>query len=159
MFDRVADVMTRRVYTLPPTATLGEAVLLQMRHAIRHVPIVENGRLVGMVTDRDIKRATPSVLSGATREDYDRVLRETSVTRVMTRDPKAVSPEAPLRDAVALFARFKYGALPVVDDAGRLVGILSQYDAIRLLLAMLDGNDELTAPRPVPPDDRLSPPA
>lgn len=153
MFERVADVMTRRVYSLPSTATLGEAALLQMRHAVRHVPVVDEGRLVGLVTDRDIKRATPSVLSGATREDYERVLRETRLARVMTRDPRTISPDAPLREAVGVFARHKYGALPVVDAEGAMVGILSQYDAVRVLLALLEGREDLTVPRSAPPDE------
>ena len=76
---KIAEVMSRSVVTLQPEQTLRDAVeLLRSKH-IRHLPVVEDGRLIGIVTDRDVKRATPSLLSGVDRDEYDRVLDETKI--------------------------------------------------------------------------------
>lgn len=133
----VRQVMTSPVETLPPDATMEDGILLEMRRRVRHIPIVEAGRLVGIVTDRDLKRATPSVLSGVDREEYERVVRGTPLSRVMTRDPVTVTPETPLREAVGIMVERKYGSLPVLDGDGRLVGILTESDALRAFQALL----------------------
>lgn len=137
MLPTVRQLMTANPETLPPTATMQEAIELEMRRRIRHIPVVEDGALVGIVTDRDLKRATPSVLSGVDRAEYERVVAETPLGRVMTRDPMTVSPDTSLRAAVQVFVERKYGALPVVED-GRLVGILTESDVMRAFVALLD---------------------
>lgn len=133
---RVEDVMTREVVSLGPDDTLREAVNAVQRNRIRHIPIVEDERLVGIVTDRDIKRATPSVHGGASQEDFNRALDELTLAHVMTRDPLIVHPSTSVKDAVALLIDRKYGALPVVDG-DRLVGIVSDIDLLRVLHTML----------------------
>jgi len=133
---RVEDVMTREVVSLGPGDTLRAAVNAVQRNRIRHIPIVEVERLVGIVTDRDIKRATPSVHGGASQEDFNRALDELTLAHVMTRDPLVVHPSTSVKDAVALLIDRKYGALPVVDGE-RLVGIVSDIDLLRVLHTML----------------------
>jgi acetoin utilization protein AcuB len=133
---RVEEVMSRSVITITPEQTLRDAVeMLRSKH-IRHLPVVEGDRLIGIVTDRDVKRATPSLLSGVERDEYDRVLDTTKVAQVMTRDPMTVSPETRLRDAVKIFLDRKMGALPVVAN-GLLVGIITQIDMLRVFYATL----------------------
>ena len=132
----VEDVMSRSVVTLTPEQTLREAIdLLQSKH-IRHLPVVGDSKVVGIVTDRDVKRATPSLLSGVDRDDYERVLKTTTVAQFMTRDPLTVTPDSRLKAAVKIFLERKIGALPVVDD-GRLVGILTDIDILRVVHEML----------------------
>src|SRR5438309_8606076 len=110
---KIADVMTRNVMTLKPEQTLRDAVeLLRSKH-IRHLPIVEDAKLVGIVTDRDVKRATPSLLSGVDRAEYDRVLDETTIAQFMTREPTTIAPDLDLKSAVKIFIERKMGALPV----------------------------------------------
>jgi acetoin utilization protein AcuB len=126
----VRDVMSPAVITVSPEKTLREAlVTLQIKH-IRQLPVVSDGKLVGIITDRDIKRATPSVLSGD-RADFDRVLDEALVGTLMTREPITVTPDTSLKTAVKLFVEKKVGALPIVDGQ-KLVGIITQTDALRL---------------------------
>jgi CBS domain-containing protein len=133
---RVEDVMTREVMTLGPEDTLREAVNVVQRYRIRHIPIVEGRRLIGIVTDRDIKRATPSLYGGVSQDDFNRTLDDLSLAQVMTRDPLTVRPAADVKDAVALLIDRKYGALPVVDGE-ELVGIVSDIDLLRVLHTML----------------------
>jgi acetoin utilization protein AcuB len=132
----VENVMTREVVTLEPENSLRDAVNEVQRNRIRHIPIVEGKRLVGMVTDRDIKRATPSVHGGATQDDFNRTLDELKLSQVMTRDPLYVRPSTSLKDALALLIDRRYGALPVVDG-DELVGIISDIDLLRILHSML----------------------
>ena len=134
--ETVANRMTRTVLTLKEQDSLREAVDLVQRNHIRHIPVLSGPTVVGIVTDRDIKRATPSLLSGVTKQEYDRVLDGVTISQVMTRDPFTVTPGTPLADAVKVLVDRKYGALPVVEG-GRLVGILTSTDCLRALHQML----------------------
>ena len=130
--------MSRSVVTLAPEQTLREAInLLQSEH-VRHMPVVGDAGVVGIVTDRDVKRATPSLLSGIDRSEYERVLETTTVVHFMTRDPLTVTPKSQLKAAVQIFIDRKVGALPVVEE-GRLVGILTDIDILRVVHDMLPG--------------------
>jgi len=129
--------MSPSVHTLSPDSTLQDAVLLQMRAKLRHIPIVDGTMLVGMVTDRDLKRAMPSVLSGTDRAEYERVMSTTKVGQIMTRSPLTIEPETPLIDALRIVCEKRFGALPVVEN-GALVGILTQTDLLRAFLAALE---------------------
>lgn len=133
----ISEIMTRELVTLSPEQSLREAVELLLAHRIRHLPVVEEGsRLVGIVTDRDVKRATPSLLSGVGREEYERVLEETRVAQFMTREPMVISPGTPVKTVVKILVDTKVGALPVVN-AGHLVGIVTEIDLLRVLNDLL----------------------
>ncbi|MBI3449073.1 MAG: CBS domain-containing protein [Acidobacteria bacterium] len=133
---KVADRMIKQVVTLGENATLRDALLAFQKHHIRHVPIVEGGKLVGIITDRDLKRATPSPFSGADRETFERVVDSTRVGQIMTRNPYTVTPSTPLRDAVKVLHDRKFGALPVVDGE-TLVGIVTATDMLKDLYDLL----------------------
>jgi acetoin utilization protein AcuB len=134
----VQDVMTRDVVTLTPEQTLRDAINLMRSKRIRHLPVVEGPMLVGIVTDRDVKRATPSVLTGVEHDDYDNSLLTIRVAQVMTREPVTVSGRSSLKSAVEIFVNARYGALPVVDN-GRLVGIVTDIDILRVAYDLLPG--------------------
>lgn len=127
----VQDVMSRSVVTLTPEETLRETLDLLRSNRVRHLPVLVGSKLVGIVTDRDVKRATPSVLSGVDRAEYDRVLTTTKVAQFMTREPITVAPKTRLKAAVAILIERKVGALPVVEE-GHLVGILTEIDILRV---------------------------
>ncbi len=133
----IGDVMTKEVVTVRADQTLREVLGLSQRHRIRNIPVVEGDKVVGIVTDRDVKRATPSLLSGVVQEDYDRVLTGTTVAQVMTRNPYTVTPSMDLKDAVKVLIDRKYGALPVVES-GKLVGIVSAIDLLRAFHRILE---------------------
>ena len=132
----VEDAMTSAVVTLSPDETLRDAINLLRSKRIRHLPVVDASRLVGIVTDRDVKRATPSVLSGMAKAEYDSALLKMRVAQFMTREPVTVTRKSGLKTAVGIFIDKKVGALPVVDD-GHLVGILTEIDVLRVAYDLL----------------------
>ena len=136
--EKVRSRMKTQLVTLKPEDPLRDAVSLEMQKKIRHIPVVDGaGKLLGIVTDRDIKRALPSPLTGAlARQEYDDVLDKTAVSKVMTKEPASVSPDATLADAVKIMFEKKIGGLPVVEN-GKLVGIFTQTDALALCLELL----------------------
>lgn len=135
----VRDVMTTPVVSVSSKTSLLDAALLLRGSATRHLPVVEEGRLVGLLTDRDLQRCAPSRLIPITEDAYNEVFAKTLVERVMTRDPQTVSSATPLKEAVSQMQQTKYGCLPVVDD-GALVGILTRGDLIDTLENLLNGN-------------------
>lgn len=130
----VRDCMTPKPVTVGPKTTLQEALEVMAARKIRHLPVIDQaGRLVGFITDRDLRRAAPSPLQAQSDQQAQAVLEETPVERVMMRAPVTVPSTSPLRAAVELMVTRKFGALPVVDG-GRLVGIVSQIDVLKLWL-------------------------
>jgi acetoin utilization protein AcuB len=134
---RVRDYMTTSVTTLPDDARLLDAALLIRRTGKRHVPIVSaEGKVVGIISDRDVSRLAPSMLAQMTPEDYNRVFEATPITKAMTKDPMMVSPDAPVAEAVSLLYTKKIGALLAVED-GKLMGILTVNYMLGLLNELL----------------------
>jgi acetoin utilization protein AcuB len=133
----VRELMTRQPVTLFEDDRLREAVELVTLHHVRHIPVLSRqGRVVGIVTDRDIKQTLPSPLSSAAPEEYEALLETTPLGRVMSRNPLTVEPESDVADAVEILVSRKIGGLPVVHD-GVLVGIFTERDALRGYLRLL----------------------
>jgi len=135
----VSRSMARKVTTVDKATGLLEAQSLMQRLAIRHLPVVDaDNHLEGMITDRDIRSALPYELakgSGdqAQREKYAYL----KVSDAMSTDLLTISPTHTLQDALLLIEQKKVGALPVVDEAGKLVGILSVRDLLRAFINVL----------------------
>ena len=134
----VGQFMTRDPITVSEDTSMKEAMLLLRTHHIRHLPVATGKLLVGLVSDRDIRRAAPSLLSGIGESDYENVLGETPVARIMTREPFTVTETTPLSEAVRVLVDKKFGSLPVVDGK-ELVGIFTEIDALKVLLHQLNG--------------------
>jgi CBS domain-containing protein len=121
----VSDLMTREVVTLLESDEVGRAERLLAQRHIRHLPVVRGGKLVGLVTHRDIIRAHAQAREGKAGD----VL---WAEDIMTRHPRAVSPETSVREALQQILDHKWGCLPVVDESGLLVGIVTEADFVRL---------------------------
>ncbi|HEV8383505.1 MAG TPA: CBS domain-containing protein [Candidatus Acidoferrales bacterium] len=132
----VRDYMMSALTTISKDSSLLDAAMTMRRSSIRHLPIVDGDRLVGIITERDVLRCSPSLLSEITQDEYNAIFENTPIARVMTRDPTSVQPDAPIRDAVALMMDRKMGCLPVVEN-GRLVGILTRSDLLNVLMNLL----------------------
>ena len=132
----VRDIMTTEVTTLQETDTLLDAAMIFARSSIRHLPILRETHLVGVLTERDVKRFSPGILSGTSSEQYNQLMENTVLSKVMTRDPVTLKPDQQVSDAADIFVAKRFGCLPVVED-GRLVGIVTTSDMLRLMAQMM----------------------
>lgn len=132
----VAQIMTRDPITLGPEDSLMRASELMRLHGIRRIPIVLADELVGLLAEGDLKRAQPSALSDS-QEEFNRVMEETTVSRIMIRNPMVVPEEMAILEVVQTLRSTKFGALPVLRE-GRLVGIVTDNDLIRVLGDLLE---------------------
>ena len=133
----VRDYMTTEVTSLQESDTLLDATMVFVRSTLRHLPILRGKILVGIVTERDVKQYAPSILSGISSEEYNRVMETTPLARVMTRDPLTMRPEQPVAEAAQLLTTKRIGCLPVVEN-GELMGIITTTDMMKLLVHLLE---------------------
>lgn len=135
----VSRSMTRKVITVNPGDSLLEARSLMHQSKIRHLPVVAaDKRLVGIVTDRDIRSALPLDPGKGQADDRARErYAQLTVADVMTPDPVTISPSHTLEDALLLIQEKRVGAFPVVDQEGKLTGILSVRDLLRAFINVL----------------------
>jgi CBS domain-containing protein len=119
---KVADFMTKELVTVKETDDLALAESILRLGGIRHLPVVRDRKLVGLVTHRDLLR------SGASRNPTARAIQ---AQEIMTRSPTVVGPATSLAHAAHLMLRHKYGCLPVCEEDGTLVGIITESDFVR----------------------------
>lgn len=124
----VMDIMRSPVTVIAPDTTLQDAYRTMNEKNIRHLPVLDGGKLVGVVTDRDLRLAT-SVLSPAPFAPGSRV------AEIMCRAPLTADPVDPVEDAARTMREKKIGCLPVLDD-GRVVGIITGIDLLDALMRM-----------------------
>lgn len=119
MTQSCQDVMTKNPTTCSPQSPVTEAAQLMEREGVGAIPVCDNGKLEGIVTDRDI---AVRVVAGG------RDPRQTTIGDVMTRDPKCVSADEPINRALEVMESSQVRRIPVIDGAGKLVGIIAQAD-------------------------------
>jgi CBS domain-containing protein len=131
----VGELMTRDLVTLTETQNLTRAEELLRLHRIRHLPVVRNGKLVGLVTHRDLLRAAAQC-GGA-----DPAEQPLWASDVMVRKVTTVHPDTSTREAVKLMLDNKYGCLPVVEADGELIGIITEADVVRFAQHLIEDMD------------------
>ncbi len=131
--------MTRKVIAIRPESSLLEAREIMDRNHIRHLPVVdEDNTVIGVITDRDIRSALPSAFSTCQSDPKETErISKLKVGEVMTKNPITISPLNTLEDALLMMHKTNKGALPVVDEAGKLKGIISTRDLIRAFINVL----------------------
>jgi len=132
----VEAMMITAVVTVAPTDTLQRAKEISRNHRIRHLPVVEEGRVVGLISDRDLRDAAPSVLE---TDDRRQIMLNTQVAAIMVRDVITCHPLDFVEDAALLMYRHQIGCLPVVSN-GQIVGIISERDILHTLVEMMGVN-------------------
>lgn len=131
--ELVKDWMTREVVTIGPDATLADAHRLMSDRRIRRLPVMNAGRLVGIVTQDDLQSAAPSDAISVNIYELSYLVSRLKVSRVMTPHPITVSPRATIGRVAELMLEHKIGSLPVLDETGQLVGIITESDIFRLV--------------------------
>jgi acetoin utilization protein AcuB len=142
---RVADVMQSEVVTVSPETSVLAVERLMRQHGVRHVPVVAGGKLLGVVSARDLARAQASPATSLARHELHYLLDRLTVEEIMSRPVIVVEPSLALDEAVRLMLVEGIRALPVTE-AGRLVGVLTDADVLDLFL---------TSTRAAEPSSRL----
>ncbi len=125
----VAKRMMRNPVVVDENDSMKKAMDLLKEREIRHLPVVKDERLVGIVSERDIKLASPSPATALEIREIYYLLDKVKVKQIMTRRPYTISPSAPIEEAALILREKKIGCLPVVEG-GRLVGILTETDIL-----------------------------
>ncbi len=139
----VIERMATDLITIGPDLTIGEAKKVMSENSIRHLPVIDDeGLLIGIVTDRDMRDAMPSTLKK--KADYEKtlaIIKNYKIQDIMTRDLLTIYPYYTIQDTLLVIQKKKVGALPVVDEEGRLKGILSTRDLLTAFVNVM-GIDE-----------------
>jgi acetoin utilization protein AcuB len=138
----VSSRTTTEVLTVTPDTTLSEALALTRERGIRHLPVVDGRRLVGLVTDRDLRLAMPPPWADTAAQERF-LLGARTVTELMTSDVRTIGPDMPVEVAARFFIEDRIGCLPVMEN-GELVGILTASDLLRALTTLFGGTEPST---------------
>jgi acetoin utilization protein AcuB len=132
--ELVQDWMTRNVITVTPFTGLFDAYNLLMENRIRRLPVLEDGHLVGILTDSDIMDIRPSSLNSLSGLEMSYFFAQLKVGEAMTVDHMTVGPDETIGQAASIMLEEKISSLPVIDDNERLVGIITESDIFRLVV-------------------------
>jgi acetoin utilization protein AcuB len=131
--ELVRDWMTSEVITIPPDTSLAQAHKLMQEKSIRRLPVVDHDRVVGIITLGDVRGAQPSSASSLSIWEMNDLLAKLKIYEIMTQRPVTIPENASIGEAARIMLDKKFSGLPVVDDAGRLVGIITESDIFRFV--------------------------
>ncbi len=134
---KVRELMSTELVTLTEDETLAHAERCMERGRIRHLPVVCDGVLVGLLTHRDLLAASFSIFAEVDPGEQRRVFATVTVKELMHRDVVTVTPDFPIPQAARILMKNKYGCLPVVGPSRELLGILTEADFLRLTVRLL----------------------
>lgn len=132
----VAEYMSQPAITAPPELSVAAAMKLIHDKRIRRLPVLDHdGRLIGIVSERDLLRASPSTATTLSIWEMTELIAELPIREVMTHDVVTVTPDTLIQDAAGLMVDHRIGGLPVVDG-GRVVGVITETDIFRVFRSM-----------------------
>ncbi|MEE9124487.1 MAG: CBS domain-containing protein [candidate division NC10 bacterium] len=136
---QVAGRMKTDLVQVSPSDSVRTAWALLREHRIRHLPVVEDDKLVGIITDRDVRLVFPSALTSGQREqDPHDALEKVMVQEIMTKQVITVAPDTSIADAARIILERRIGGLPVVQGS-RLVGIITKTDILAVYVEVVEG--------------------
>lgn len=135
--------MTTNPFTVGPENTVPEALALMEERRVRHLPVVEGGRVVGVLSKGDIAAAMPSKATSFSAGEVTYLVNKLKVGKVMSRNPKTIGPDALLEEAALVMRDNKIEMLPVVDG-GRLVGVVTESAILDSFIDILGFRDRGT---------------
>ena len=131
----VRDWMTRKPIIVSSNILLRDAYWLMIDNKVRRLPVMDDERLVGIVTLEDLRRAEPPTGIGLDLVKITDILSRMTVRQVMTKDPKTIAPDAPLIEAARMMLEHEVSTLPVTEDS-QLVGIITESDIFRAFVEL-----------------------
>lgn len=133
--------MTKDVITVPPDKPIMEARSVMEDHDIRRLPVVDKGKLVGIVTEGDIQESGPSDATTLDIWELNYVLSKTTVEEIMTKEVRTITTDETLERAAAIMRKNKIAGLPIMDD-GELAGIITESDILDTLIELMGFGSE-----------------
>lgn len=136
MFENilVKDWMTTNVLTTQPHTPISDAHQMMKVNTVRRLPVVNNGKLVGIITIGDVREASPSDATTLSIWELNYLWAQLTVDKVMSRNVLTVQADTSILDAAEMMLEHKISGLPVVGKDGKLVGIITESDIFRLLV-------------------------
>ena len=138
--DRVRDVMPLKMVTISESDTLSTVEDIMTLGHVRHMPVVHAGKLVGVVSERDLLRASLSNLTEFGTEERRAFLQVVEIGRVMSTPPIVIGPDSTVEEAARVMAEKKIGCLPVVDGDA-LLGLITETDVLRYFAGLGPSED------------------
>jgi acetoin utilization protein AcuB len=132
----VENWMNPNVITVDADDSMLDATKLLKEHNIRHLPVLEKGKLVGVVTDRDLKRASPSDATTLEAHELLYLIANIKVREIMTKNPITVPYNFTIEEAAEILLQAKISGMPVVDKDGDVIGTITQTDLFKVLISL-----------------------
>ena len=132
----VGERMTHPVISVGPDVPVMDALDMLRREHIRRAPVVENGKLVGFVSENDLRNASPGQATTLSVWEINYLVSKITVRKVMTKEVITTIEDTPIEEAARIMADHKVGGLPVLRD-GKVVGIITETDVFKVMLEML----------------------
>lgn len=137
----VGERMSRPPITIGPNLSIHEALALFKKERIRRAPVIKNGKLVGIVSEKDLLNASPSPATTLSVWEMNYLLSKLVVSEVMTRKVVTITEDTPIEEAARIMADNKIGGLPVVSGS-RVVGIVTETDLFKLFLELMGAREK-----------------
>jgi acetoin utilization protein AcuB len=137
----VGERMSHPIISIDPDMPVHDALDMFMRERIRRAPVIKNGKLVGIVSDKDLLNASPSPASSLSVWEMNYLLSKITVDEVMSKNVLTVSEKTPIEEAARIMADNKIGGLPVMRD-GHVVGIITETDLFKIFLEFMGAREK-----------------
>lgn len=138
---RIRDMMTKNPITVESDTLVLDAQKIMRENNIRRLPVVDKGKLKGIITKHDLLEAAPSPATSLSIHELNYLLSKMKVKEIMKKDPFTVPPDMPFEEALRIGQEKKIGSFPVVEN-GKLVGIATESDLVRFLTRALGIKEE-----------------
>mgnify|MGYP005843125819 FL=1 len=138
---RIRDLMTKNPITVESDTLVLDAQKIMSEHNIRRLPVVDKGKLKGIITKHDLLEASPSPATSLSVHELNYLLSKMKVKEIMKKDPITLTPDMPFEEALRIGQEKKIGSFPVVEN-GKLVGIATESDIVRFLTRALGIREE-----------------
>lgn len=139
----VGERMSRPVISLSPETPINEALAMFKRERIRRAPVMKDGKLVGIVSERDLLNASPSPVTTLSIWEMNYLISKVTVKQVMSKKVITVDRDTPIEEAARILADNKIGGLPVLDS-GKVVGIITETDLFKVFLELMGARQKAT---------------
>ena len=136
----VKNKMSKPVISISPDMPIADALVLMKKEKIRRAPVIKDGKLVGIVSDKDLLNASPSPVTTLSIWEMNYLLSKITVSEVMTQNVMTVTEDTPVEQAARIMADNKIGGLPVLKD-GHCVGIITETDLFKVFLDLLGARE------------------